>query len=1028
MTNNRQKIWTFLYFFMVGTSFLTCVYGQKEEGPTRESFEHKVVLPSYKTAGKSQLSISKKHHYFGKSSLQWNWSGNAAFETSDFQLVSKKDSPLAYGDHFPASPTFVMSVYNEKKQEDTIKIIFLGKDKKERIWFPLPLNFTGWRTIWVPFFEMQRDAPKKGQPVHFETIKIVSDNVNSSGKLYFDDIVFSQYQDDRHPYPDRIVPFIKSDMPPEQVNHWMPLMKNMDRLDSLKIVPVGEKEKRDLNRIERRVDATFDQSKKGTISYAKANKEFQKLSIQKNDGVISGPPLTYRNSQVYFKSDSNLKKEAVDIKVFGKEMKKLAQYYQRASKEDQPKIAKLFITASRYYLDEGWQAGSSGGTRHHIGYGVRELTDAFYMMKNPLKKAGILDEVGGSLKWLFNFGQLVAPEGEFQANIDYYNTQSFYYLMLIFLTEDKQEQAALMSAYSNYMSITLAQNDEKGVFKKDGTVWHHHGHYPAYGIGAFRSVPPVINILSNSSFEISTAGQRNFKKALLATRLYSQLYDWGFGNAGRHPLEDNSIKSLRKAYLLMTYAGNPEHTTEIDRDFAAAYLRLWGNKDPKNAKILKNAYHVKAETLPGYTVFPYAATAVHRRDHWAAILKGYSKYVWSSEIYVDENRYGRYPANGSIQLLNKRGVAGSGFNQNGWNWNRYPGTTVIVLPFKELEIEDPLLMFKSKESFAGAVKLGGNGVFAMKLNESKGSNADGPMQKTGFPGKLKAHKSVFSFGDKLIAIGTGISSVDEEHPVQTNLFQNYLLQKEMPITIPGKGKVSKFPFKASFKKNSKDGEWFLDAYKNAYHILSDTPVEIRKQKQDSYDNRYSVRTGKMNPKGHGAKETHGNYAVAWLDHGKAPKDASYQYVIYPNQAGNFPESVADDQDYEILMADDAVHKVYDGSTNTMGYAIFDSGTKFKDQWLKSISDPAIMMIQNEEGHGITISVVNPDLNMPDFKDKTKSGLSLPVELTFTLMGSWKAKKGAEAIKSIASEEGTTTITIEDQSGASKILQLEKANK
>lgn len=238
-------------------------------------------------------------------------------------------------------------------------------------------------------------------------------------------------------------------------------------------------------------------------------------------------------------------------------------------------------------------------------------------------------------------------------------------------------------------------------------------------------------------------GHKNFKKAFLTTRLYSQLLDYGFGNSGRHPLEDNSINSLKNPFLLMARSGNPEETSDIDKEIASAYLRLWGEGDSINKELFEKKYAVTADILPGYHVLPYAATSIHRRKDWAAIIKGYSKYVWSSEIYVDANRYGRYQANGSIQINNKGGDIASGFKQEGWDWNRYPGTTIVYLPFKELEPNTPLLMYRSNETFAGAVRMGDNGVFGMKLNESKGSNADGPERNIGFSGKLKANKSVF---------------------------------------------------------------------------------------------------------------------------------------------------------------------------------------------------------------------------------------------------------------------------------------------
>src|SRR5690606_30682108 len=102
--------------------------------------------------------------------------------------------------------------------------------------------------------------------------------------------------------------------------------------------------------------------------------------------------------------------------------------------------------------------------------------------------------------------------------------------------------------------VTLAQQNEEWGFKVDGTSWHHNGHYPAYGFGAFKSMPKIIKILSGTQFRVGTEGHRNFKHAFLTTRAYSQMYDWGFGNAGRHPLESNTIVPLKDEYLFMAQA------------------------------------------------------------------------------------------------------------------------------------------------------------------------------------------------------------------------------------------------------------------------------------------------------------------------------------------------------------------------------------------------------------------------------------------------------------------------------------------
>ncbi|EDO26037.1 predicted protein, partial [Nematostella vectensis] len=315
----------------------------------------------------------------------------------------------------------------------------------------------------------------------------------------------------------------------------------------------------------------------------------------------------------------------------------------------------------------------------------------------------------------------------------------------------------------------------------------------------------------------------------------------------------------------MAYAGNPEGTSKIDKDVAGAYLRLWGKDDILNSSIFSQVNDIPMENLSGYYTFPLAATAVHRRDNWAALIKGYSKYVWASEIYVNENRYGRYPANGTVQLLNEKGEAGSGFKQEGWDWNRYPGATVIYLPFKELESKMALIMFRSNETFAGTTTLDGNGIFGMILNESKGSNADGKETKIGYPGKLYAKKSVFSFGNKLIYIGTDISSIDEKNPTETAIFQSFLTDTKAPIYTSSET-IQKFPYQMELKSNDASGSWLVDPYGNGYHILSNTPVQIKRSKQQSYHNKYSINTGSMNPKGKGSGMGKGGTSIQMKNH------------------------------------------------------------------------------------------------------------------------------------------------------------------
>ena len=1017
LNSRKQNAIAALLFLVTSSGF-----AQNDYKPAVESFESQKGLTAYK-ATNGKLAISDDHRKYGKSSLKWEWNGASNIGTSNFKILTAKESPLEYGLFFPSSPTLQMAIYSETPQKGTATISFEKNGVKE-VWFDIPLSFSGWRTIWVPFFEMKGKAPKKLAAIDYDFFRITASE--TSGKLYFDDIIYSQYQDDRHAYPDEIVPFVKSKQDLSE-DHWMPLITNYERIKNLQPLAVSDAVKASLKKIETLIDQDLESDKKSKLNLGSIREDYKKLNLVDNGKTILGPPLTFKETQDYYDKEQQGPKEFTDIQDLGKALKKIASSYNKGNSTEQAEMKTMFLNGTKYFLDQGWQAGSNGGTRHHIGYNVRQIADAFFMMRQVLDESGLRNQVGASLQWLFNMGLLLDDPKNFHVNIDYLNTQSYQHMMLVFLFDKPEMQAPMLLAYSDYISITLAQQDEEWGFKPDGTSWHHNGHYPAYGLGAFQSVPKIIKTLSGTPFSIGIEGHKNFRKSFLTTRIYSQMYDWGFGNSGRHPFEKNGIQSLKNQYLQMAYAGNPEGTSKIDREVAGAYLRLWGKDDVMNTMTFSQVNGIGKEQLSGYYTLPYGATAIHRSNDWAALIKGYSKYVWASEIYVEENRYGRYPANGTIELLNNTGEKGSGYVQEGWDWNRYPGATVIYLPFKELEPKIPLLMFRSVESFAGATKLENDGIFGMILNEGKGTNADGNESNLGFPGRLKAKKSVFSFGNKMICIGTDISSVDDKNPTQTNIFQSLLTDTKLPVTTSAEV-IKKFPFDGELKSDGKSSSWLIDPYGNGYHILSDTPVQIKKANQQSYHNEYSINTGAVKYPERGVKETVGDFASAWINHGLAPKNASYQYVIYPfmnqDDQNSFGKKIKKDESFEIKRADGVAHIVLNKETSTTGYVVFEANKILDKEILKEVSTPALIMINHKDHNSLNISAVQPDLNFPEYKPGKFRNYSQAVELKITLQGKWIATT-TDFIKKIDNSQDYTVITLECKDGLPREFKLTK---
>ena len=1019
LNSNKQMTLSLLLLVMSLFGF-----SQNDYQPAVESFESEKGLKAYE-ATNGKIALSDAHRKYGKSSLQWEWDGESTIGTSQFKILSHKESPLEYGDFFPASPTLQMALYNETAQDGKITISFEKNGVKE-VYFDVALSFKGWRTIWVPFYEMEGNPPKKLAPVDYDYFKIST--TTPKGKLFFDDIIYSQYQDDRHQYPDEIVPFVKAGQDLAK-DHWMPLIVNYDRIRTLEPKPISMAVRMDLKKLEAVIDQALVVDKKYKLYINSLREDYEKLNLKDNGKTILGPPLTFKEHQDFYDEAQLGPRKFNDIQSLGRVLKKIAAFYDRGNAAEQAEMKTMFLAGTRYFLDQGWVAGSNGGTRHHIGYNVREIAEAFFMQRQLLYDNGLLNEVAGSLHWLFNLGSILDDPNNFHVNIDYLNTQAYYHLMLSFLFEKQEMQAAMVMAYSNYISITLAQQNEEWGFKVDGTAWHHNGHYPAYGLGAFQSVPKIIKTLAGTRFRIGTEGHKNFKKSFLASRIYSQSYNWGFGNAGRHPLEPgNGIVKLKDQFLDMANSGNPEGTSEIDKEVASAYLRLWGKEDVMNTTLFSQINGISKENLSGYYTFPYGATAVHRRNDWAALIKGYSKYVWASEIYVTANRYGRYPANGTIQLLNSGDEIGSGFKQEGWDWNRYPGATIIYLPLTELEPKTPLLMFRSNETFAGTTTLEGNGIFGMVLNEEKGSNADGAMEvNLGFPGKLKAKKSVFSFEGKLIAIGTNISSVDEKNPTQTNLFQSFLTDTKQPL-FTSQDEVKKFPVNTVLKSTGNKNNWIVDPYGSGYYIVSKDAVHIKKERQHSYHNKYALRTGQIDNAAKGVKETEADYASAWIDHGMAPNDGSYQYVIYPflnaKDQKNFGNIAEKDDSYAIKRADAIAHIVHDNPTKTTGYVIFEAHKALDNGILNTVSEPALIMLKENSSNLITISAVQPDLNFPEYQKGKFRNYSQPVELEITLNGNW-SPYAEDFVKETTHTDGKTIIKLSLVNGLPGEFKLNK---
>lgn len=860
---------------------------------------------------KDSISITKEKYKDGESSLKWRFKrGETLSILGDVGYTIFKT-----GEQEKARSSYSMWIYNENPIDDELLVQF-KKDGVVKSWFPIKMNFKGWRTMWV-----QYDRDMKGEPVEgMDEITFVAPN--ESGEILIDQIIPSVLIDPRHNARDEQVDFINLEADTAANAHWMALYKNYNQIDkNEKKIVLNKSEKEGIKKVEKRyrekllkkIQVTpelITEKEEEFSEYKKINLEFiQRLVIYKD-----------------LKPEEKEKIKYIATKEFGIYLRELAYMYNSTeNKQEKERIAKLFNESLEYMYDQGWTKGSAQGTIHHLGYQMREIYDAIFLMKEPLIKLGTVDKAKEMVTWYSAMGMIYTPKELLKGvNIDVLNTMLPGMLTAILLNESEEKETKELYQLQSYLMNSIKYSPGVlGGFKYDGTLFHHMQNYPAYARGAFQGLVPIIYYLHKTPYGIKGGEYDIVKKAVLTTRLYSNKYNYLLSLTGRHP--HDKLKIDIESFRLMALSG----VEGVDKELAEAYLRL--SKDKKKIEKLKNMGFKEEVTPNGSWTLNMGSLQLHRRGEWLAGVKGYSRYLVGNETYIKNNLYGRYMSYGAFQIL-EGSLKESGYVQEGWDWKHFPGTTSINVPFEKLKsnisqvdtksgVEEMLL---SDETYSGGNSLNGNGMFAMKLHEHPKYN-----------GTHRARKSVFFFNNKAILLGSGIENNDSENETHTTLFQNYLGQN----------------LKNSYIQNE---DIIIDSQNNLYKVI-EGDIVLKKEKQESRDQNSGERT-------------ENNYELAYINHGKAPENGKYHYSILIKGTKEEQEKYKENSKYEVLNQDNNSHIVKDLKSNMIGYALFESGKVQNNRFIESVDTPSMIILQ-EKDRELQMSFVDPDLRLYEGKDE-----------------------------------------------------------
>lgn len=989
------------------------------------SFEE--AVPQELSGAGSTLSLSDEHYKDGSRSLRWTYKPGAVLSLKKDLKFEAKD-PTGKDTYLSA---FIVWVYNEKAVDKKITFQFL-KDGKVCTSFPFGINFTGWRAAWVCYERDMEGTPEEGM----NELRVLAPDVE--GELFIDHLIPASKVDARQQAADVQVPFVHKGT----TNHWLVIYPHSLWKSDLPLKPVSEKELQDMHLMEKRYrDLIYTPGKLSQKQIDKIRRKYDAYKIVYKNGKVSGLPIfMVRQSEAYERMIPHWNKDmftklGMEMKAYFDLMKTIAVAYHNAQDAQvKQEMRQKFMAMYDHITDQGVAYGSCWGNIHHYGYSVRSLYLSYFLMKDVLREENRLAEAEATMRWYAITNEVYPKPTGNGIDMDSFNTQTSGRIASILMMEDTPEKLRYLRAFSRWIDYGCRPAPGlAGAFKSDGAAFHHRNNYPAYAVGGLDGATNMIYLMSGTTFAVSELAHQTVKDVLLTMRFYCNQQQFPLSMSGRHP--NGKGKLIPVQYAMMAISGTPDGKEKYDADMAAAYLRLVrepakpGVNEPdylpqapaglerKLEKKLLKAGFTPEKDPQGNLALGYGCVSVQRRNNWAAVVRGHSRYLWDAEHYLDANFYGRYLGYGSMQVLTAQPgervtFTTSGWQENGFDWNRIPGATSIHLPFDQLRAKvlnvDAFSgmeeMLYSDEAFAGGLSQEReNGNFGMKLHEHDKYN-----------GSHRARVSYHFFGNTIVALGSDIENANQDYPTETTVFQLAAITPE----------------EKAYWDNWKDnGHTYLAPNGVGYYV----PGNVQFEK-----NFPQVTVGERS-----VKPTSGDWVSLVFNHGKAPQGASYEYAVLPQTDEQGLTQFAKQPTYQVLQKDRNAHIVTSSAEHLTSYVLFETPQKaLPGDFIEKADTSCLAMVKQVDQKKLVLTVAQPDMafyrgpsdeafdengkriersiySRPWIDDESKE-----IPVTITLKGKWNVASHP-AVKVLESDKKHTILQFTCREGKSYDVQLSK---
>lgn len=276
----------------------------------------------------------------------------------------------------------------------------------------------------------------------------------------------------------------------------------------------------------------------------------------------------------------------------------------------------------------------------------------------------------------------------------------------------------------------------------------------------------------------------------------------------------------------------------------------------------------------GHKHFWQSDYTITRRHDWMASLKMTSQRVIGVEALNGDNMRGYYMADGAMYIY-KDGTEYLDIFPL-WDWRRLPGVTAYM-------DDSPLPMpgkkdkYSNRSNFVGGLSDGVNGISAMQLSR------DG----------LKADKFWLFADSAIVCLGAGITS-DSTLQISTSVEQSW--HKGKVLVFQGDKKLE-FNDRTSVRSSN-----LRILHNGIAYIFPNDGAECTVEVARKSGNWHNIMQT------YSDKKSSGSVFSIFMNHGTAPDNASYQYIIMPEAAAATLKSFNPDS-YKVIRNDKEVQAV-----------------------------------------------------------------------------------------------------------------------